>query len=257
MCCIICVYIHAYITNVHVCITHVSVHICIYMIPARGPYTRFEATMRLPPASKSFDFIPFGLIGPTSSNSLDFIACFGPTRDYIGPTLPASKSLDSIALGLLGPTSGLPYQRANHWISLLCANSGLPRAYLANEQIGFHCFWPTRAYLGPTLPKSTSLDCIASGLLEHTSGLSCQRVNHWISLIRVYSGLPRAHLANEQIIGFRCFGFTRAYLRPTLPMSKSLDFTFSGLLGHTSGLPCQSAYFFEKLDYEVNSIETK
>ena len=70
--------------------------------------------------------------------------------------------------------------------TLLRAYSGLPRAYLANEQIiGLHCFRPTRAYLGPTLPTSKSLDYIASGLLGPTSGLPCQRANHWITAVAI------------------------------------------------------------------------
>ena len=115
----------------------------------------------------------------------------------------------------------------------------------------------------PALPTSKSLDYIASGLLGPTSGLPCQPANHWIPLLRAYSGLHRAYLcqptnhliplvraysclhraylANQQIIGFHCFGPTRAYLGPTLPTSKSLDSIASGLLGPTSGLPCQPA----------------
>ena len=117
---------------------------------------------------------------------------------------------------LCGPTSGLPCQRVNHWIPLLRAYWGLPRAYLANKQIiGYHCFGLTRGYLGPTLPTSKSLDTIASGLLGPTSGLPCQRANHWISWLRAHSGLPRAYIANEQSIGYNCFGLTRAYLGPT------------------------------------------
>ena len=143
---------------------------------------------------------------------------------YLGATFAFKR--DSVTGARIPCTcyrSSLPCPRANHWITLLRAYSGLPRAYLANQQIiGFHCFGPTRAYLGPTLPTSKSLDTIASGLLgptsglpcqqaNHwipllraywglTSGLPCQRANHWIPLLRAYSGLPRAYLANQPIL---------------------------------------------------------
>ena len=129
------------------------------------------------------------------------------------------------------------YRISNHRIPLLRAYSGLPRAYLANEQIiGLHCFGPTRAYLGPTLPTSQSVNYIASGLLRPTSGLPCQPANHWISLLWAYWAYlgPTLPTANEKIIGNHCFG-------PT---------------GPTSGLPCQPRAR-KSLAVEHNSIEDK
>ena len=92
------------------------------------------------------------------------------------------------------------------------------------------------SYLGPTLPTSKSVEYIALGLLGPTSGLPCQPANHWISWLRAYSSLPRAYLANQQIIGFHCFGTTWAYLGPTLPEQSLLcnlcyaDFAMQALL---------------------------
>ena len=128
----------------------------------------------------------------------------------------------TVCLHLLQTSKSLSLlcQPWNHWIPLLQAYSGLHLACLANQQIiGFHCFEPT----------------------EPTLTLPCQPANHWISFLWAYSGLPWAFLANQQIIRFHCSGPTRAYLGPTLPTSKSLDCIASGLLGPTSGLPCQPA----------------
>ena len=49
-------------------------------------------------------------------------------------------------------------------------------------------------------------------------------------------GLPWATVANEQPIGFHCYGATGANLGLLLPTSKSLDFCF-GATGATLGLP--------------------
>ena len=136
---------------------------------------------------------------------------------YLGATFAFKR--DSVTGARIPCTcyrSSLPCPRANHWITLLRAYSGLHRAYLANQQIiGIHCFGPTRAYLAPTLPTSKSLEYIASGLLGPTSGLPCQPPNHWNTLLRAYSGLPRAYLANQQIIGIHCFGPCLLYTSPS------------------------------------------
>ena len=47
-------------------------------------------------------------------------------------------------------------------------------------------------------------------------------------------GPPGAYLANRHIIGLHGFGLTRAYLGPTLPITKSLDYITSDTLGPTS-----------------------
>ena len=102
------------------------------------------------------------------------------------------------------------------------------------------------SFCGPTLPTNKSLEHTVSGPLGPTSSLPCQRAKQWNTLLRAYWGPPRAYLANEQIIGTHCCGPTGPYIEPTLPTSKSLEHTVSGLLGPTSGLPCQPAYSLDK-----------
>ena len=80
-------------------------------------------------------------------------------------------------------------------------------------------------YLGATFAfKRDSVTGARIPCTCYRSSLPCPRANHWITLLRAYSGLHRAYLANQQIIGIHCFGPTRAYLGPTLPTSKSLEY---------------------------------
>ena len=79
------------------------------------------------------------------------------------------------------------------------------------------------------------------GLLELPEGYLCQRANHWVSLLWGYWGYLGATFANEQIIGFHCYGATGATLGMPLPTSKSLDFFAMGLLGLPWGYLCQRA----------------
>ena len=144
----------------------------------------------------------------------------GRTRTPYTCCSGCSGSNDSgcIASGLLGPTSRLPCQPANHWNTLLRPYSGLPRAYLANQQIiGIHCFGPTRAYLGPTLPTSKSLEyiamqsllcnlCCAIFAVQYLLRNLCYAIFARQSLLsqslRSYLGPT---FANQQIIGIHCF----------------------------------------------------
>ena len=81
---------------------------------------------------------------------------------YLGATFAFER--DSVTGARIPCTcyrSSLPCPRANHWITLLRADSGLHRAYLANQQIiGIHCSEPTEPTLSlPCQPKKQSKGC--------------------------------------------------------------------------------------------------
>merc|ERR1711903_170130 len=81
-----------------------------------------------------------------------------------------------------------------------------------------------------------SKDFIASGLLGLPRGYPCQPANPWISLLRGYWGYLGATLANQQILGFHCFGAT-GVLGATLANQQILGFHCFGATGASSGPP--------------------
>ena len=128
-------------------------------------------------------------------------------------------------MGLLRLPWGYLCQQANHWISLLRGYWGYLGATFANKHIiGFHCYGETGATLELPLPTSKSLDFNAMGLLGLPWSYLCRRGNRWISLLCGYWGYLGATFANEQIVGFHCYGETGATFANQTPLFKKSIF---------------------------------
>ena len=147
--------------------------------------------------------------------------------------------------------------------------AGVPWAYLC-FQTRFRNWCTDSVHLlqiKPALPTSKSLDYIASGLLGPTSGLPCQPANHWNTLLRAYSVLPRAYLCQpanhwNTLLCNLCYAIFAVQsllcnICCAIFAMQSLlgNLCYRNLCGPTSGLPLPTSLFlWENLGFRPNSI---